>query len=173
MKNKDATYKNILGLTQEEAGYLFGIERARWSMFVSGKRGLPLAAMQQLALILTHLKEKKGVCKESQDIAKAEKQLLHQKLQYDYRGVQIKLYKIAKQISTIENIRNDCFAALEVAAFLEQEKEYDNRSSLIRSIQIRATNTLKKHNLYVLESLQLKKENLEALKISLELKMKK
>ncbi|ESU29761.1 hypothetical protein FLJC2902T_02370 [Flavobacterium limnosediminis JC2902] len=170
---KGTTLKNILGLTQEEAGYLFGIERARWSMFASGKRGLPLEAMQQLGVVLTHLKEKKSVCKESQDITKAEKQLVYEKLQYDYRDAQIKLYKVAKQISTIETIRNDCFAALEVASFLEQQKEYDNRNSLIRSIRVRATNTLKKHNLYALEALQLKKENLEALKISLEQKMKK
>ncbi|WP_131494766.1 hypothetical protein [Flavobacterium enshiense] len=129
--------------------------------------------MQQLGVVLKHLKEKKGVCKESQAIAKAEKQLVQEKLQCDYRDVQIKLYKVAKQISTIENIRNESFAALEVAAFLEQEKEYHNKNTLIRSIQLRATNTLKKHNLYVLEALQLKKENLEALKISLEQKMNK
>lgn len=165
--------KNLLGLTQEDTAYMLGIDRGQWSMFVSGKRGLPLAAMQQLGVVLEHLKEKKSVCKESQAIAKAEKQLVQEKLQRDYRDVQIKLYKVVKQISTIENIRTESFAALEVAAFLEQQKEYDNRSSLIRSIRVRATNTLKKHSLYVLEALQLKKENLEVLKISLEQKIKK
>ncbi|HSD15454.1 MAG TPA: hypothetical protein VLB74_12455 [Flavobacterium sp.] len=167
------TLKNILGLTQEDTAYMLGVDRGQWSMFASGKRGLPLAAMQQLGQVLKHLKEKKDVCKESQDIAKAEKQLVQEKFQRDYHGVQINLHKTAKQISTIEKIRNESFAALEVAVFLEQQKEYDNRSSLIRSIRVRATNTLKKHNLYVLEALQLKKENLEALKISLEQKMKK
>lgn len=169
---KDTALKNILGLSQEDAAYMLGITRGQWSMFVSGKRGLPLAATQQLAVVLKALQEKNGVSKESEAITKTEQQQVHEKLQQDYRKLQIKQYKVAKQINTIENIRTECFAALEVAAFLEQQKEHQAKSTLIKSIRVSATNTLKKHNLYVLEALQLKKENLEVLKVALEHKMK-
>lgn len=169
---KDAAFKNILGLLQEDAAYMLGITRGQWSMFVSGKRDLPLVAKQRLVVVLKHLQEKKDVSKESEAITKSERQQAHEKLQQDYRKLQIKQYRIAKQINTIENIRTECFSALEVAAFLEQQKEHHAKSTLIESIRIRATNTLKKHNLYVLEALQLKKENLEVLKVALEHKMK-
>lgn len=169
---KDGALKNILGLSQEEAAYMLGIERGQWSMFVSGKRNLPLKATQQLAVVLKHLQEKKSVCKENEVIAKAEQQQVQEKLQQDYRKVQIKLYKTDKQISTVENLRTECFAALEVAAFLEQQQEFQTKNALIQSIRTRATATLKKHNRYVLETLQLKKENLELFKINLEQKMK-
>lgn len=169
---KSATLKNLLGLSQEETAHMLGIERGQCSMFVSEKRDLPLTATQQLAVVLKHLQEKKSVSKESYAITNAEQQQAQEKLQQDYRKVQIKQYKMAKQISTMENIRTECFAALEVAAFLEQQKESQTKSSLIRSIQVRATNTLKKHNRYALTALQLKKETLESLLISLEQKMK-
>lgn len=170
---KDNTIKNILGLSQVETAHMLGIERGQWSMFVSGKRDLPLKATQQLAVVLKHLHEKESVSKENEVIAKAEQQQAQEKLQQDYRKVQIKQYKMDKQISTIENIRAECFAALEVAAFLEQQKEFQTKSTLIKSIRGRATATLKKHNWYVLETLQLKKENLDGLKKRLEQKIKR
>lgn len=170
---KDNTLKNILGLSQVETAHMLGIERGQWSMFVSGKRDLPLKATQQLAVVLKHLHEKESLSKENEVIAKAEQQQVQEKLQQDYRKVQIKQYKTDKQISTIENIRAECFAALEVAAFLEQQKEFQTKSTLIKSIRGRATATLKKHNRYVLETLQLKKENLDGLKNRLEQKIKR
>lgn len=169
---KETTLKNILGLTQEETSLMLAIERAQWSMYVSGKRALPLPATEQLTKVLTHLKEKKSVCKESQAITQAEQQRLQEKWQYDCAGVQLKLVKIAKELDQIEKIRTEAFAALEVAAFLEQQKEYQNRPTLIRNIRIRATSILKKHHLYAVASLQLKKEQLEMLKNKLEQKIK-
>ncbi|CAM3498444.1 hypothetical protein FSS13T_10640 [Flavobacterium saliperosum S13] len=169
---KNATLKTLLGLSQEETAHMLGIERGQWSMFVSGKRDLPLAATQQLAVVLKHLQETKTFSKESELLTKTEQQQAQEKLQQDYRKVQIKQYKMTKQISTMENIRTECFAALEVAAFLEQQKESQTKSALIRSIRVRATNTLKKHNRYALTALQLKKETLESLQIRLEQKMK-
>lgn len=169
---KDDALKNILGLSQEEAAYMLGIERGQWSMFVSGKRNLPLKATQQLAVVLKHLQEKKGVSKENEVIAKAEQQQAQEKLQQDYRKVQIKLYKTDKQISTIENIRTECFAALEVAALLEQENEFQERSKLATGVRNRAMATLQKHNQYALETLKLKKVSLDHLKIGLESRLK-
>ncbi|TWI12919.1 hypothetical protein IP98_01398 [Flavobacterium cauense R2A-7] len=169
---KENIYKNILGLTHEDTALMLGIGDGQWSMYVSGKRALPLSATEQLTKVLTHLKEKKSVCKESHAITQAEQQRLQEKWQYDYAGIQLKLLKIAKELDQIEKIRTEAFAALEVAAFLEQQKEYENRATLIRNIRIRATNILKKHHLYAVASLQLKKEQLEMLKNKLEQKIK-
>lgn len=169
---KDGAFKNILGLSQEEAAYLFGIERGQWSMFVSGKRKLPATAMMQLAVVVQHLKETTTACPESEALAKAEQQKAHEKLLDDYRKVQTRLHTISKQIHAIEKIRTECFAALEVAAFLEQEKELQERSGLATGVRNRAMATLQKHNQYALETLKLKKISLDHLKIGLENSLK-
>ncbi|MCG2610133.1 hypothetical protein LZZ90_01280 [Flavobacterium sp. SM15] len=167
----DATLKNILGLTQEEAAYLLGIERGLWSMYVSGKRALPLAATQQLTVLLKHLQESKGKSKQSEEITKAEQKKMQEQLQQDYLKVQVKHYKVDKQISTIENIRAECFAALEVAAFLEHQEAYQAKEALAKGIRARVASTLRTHNLYALTALRLKKQELEMLKNTLKQKM--
>lgn len=35
-------FKNYTGLTNDEMATFFGVHRSQWSMFVSGKRSLPL-----------------------------------------------------------------------------------------------------------------------------------
>lgn len=46
-----------LGLTQLEMAMLLGISRAQWSMYESGRRRLPPAALQVLAVITRQIKE--------------------------------------------------------------------------------------------------------------------
>lgn len=139
-------------------------------MFVSGKRSLPTEAMLRLNDVLVHLKDNKTIAKESEAIIKREQQQLQKKLEGEYLNVQYKLLKTIKQITIEETLRKECFAALEVAAFLTEQKEPD--TNLVQGIQVRATATLKTHNLFVLEGLQLKKESLDKQKKSIEQKMK-
>ncbi|WP_313806747.1 helix-turn-helix transcriptional regulator [Flavobacterium sp.] len=167
---KENDFRKLLGLSQEEAALWLGVSRAQWSMFVSGKRGLPIAAMLRLNDVLVHLKENKTVAKESEAINKAQRLQLQEKLEREYRIIQIKQLKTAKQIAKVTSIRQECFAALEVAAFLAKQKE--SQAILAQGIQARATATLKIHNLFVLEELQLKKESFDKQKKNLEQKIK-
>ena len=171
MKNY-TTLKNIIGLTQEESAIYFGVTRGQWSMVATGKRSLPVEGTIKLGDLLQHLKEEKPVSVARQQIDKAEIENLQHKLQYDYTSVKMKLYKLAKKISVLENIRTECFAALEVADFLDNHKEKQPFESFAESIRLRALKTLKQHDLYALTELQLKKESLEILKTTLEKKMK-
>ena len=167
---RESDFKKLLGLSQEEAAQWLGISRGQWSMFVSGKRGLPTAAMLRLNEVLVHLKENKIVAKANEAINKAQYQQLQEKLEREYRIIQFKQLKTVKQIAKVMAIRQECFAALEVAAFLAEQKE--NHTSLTQGIQARAEATLKIHNLFVLEELQLKKESFEMQKKRLEQKIK-
>lgn len=171
MKN-NPSLKNIIGLTQEEAAMYFGVTIGHWSMFVTGKRGLPSESTIKLSALLQHLKEEKPVSEARQLLDKAEIENLQHKLQYDYTSVKMKLYKLAKKISVIENIRTECFAALEVAEFIDNQEEKHAIDSLSKFIRLRAMKTLKQHDLYSLTELQLKKESLEILKMTLEKKIK-
>lgn len=171
MKNK-ATLKNILGLSQVEAAIFFGVTPGHWSMITIGKRSLPSEGTIKLTAVLQHLKEEKPLSEARQQFEKAELEKLQHKLQYDYTTLKMKQYKIAKEITRIENIRKECFAALEVADFLENQEAKQPYDSFAESIRFRAMKTLKQHDLYTLVEFQLKKESLEILKTTLEKKIK-
>lgn len=165
MKNA-ATLKSLLGLTQEEMGMLLGIPTSQWAMFKSGKRDLPLAATQQLGTLLQEIKKGKS-SKGTQQFLKAEQQKAQEKAKKEYRDLQLKLYRTEKEITTLENIRTECIAALEVATLLEKQNE---KTDLAASIKYRALKTLNKHSLHKLEQLQRKKATFEILKSEIESK---
>lgn len=167
MKNI-AAIKNVLGLTQEEMAMLLGISISQWSMFKSGKRDIPLAAKQHLTTLLQAV-QKEEVSKTTQQFLKAEQQKTNEKLKQDYLKVQLKQHRIEKEISTLENHRLECLAALEVVAYMEHQKE---KTGLAASIKARALKSLNTHSLHKLEQLQLQKENLEIVKIKIEKKIK-
>ena len=169
MKNKEVL-KNRIGLSHEEAAIYLGISCGQWSMFVSGKRELPTNAMQKLAPLLRYLHDEKPVSVIKQEVDKAELENLQHKLQQDYLNVKIKLYRLNKKISTIENIRTECFAALDTLEFLKKTEE--TKTFLIDGIRLGAKQRLKQHSLYALTELQLKKESLEVFKSSLEKRLK-
>ena len=168
----NATLKNILGLSQEESAIYFGVTPGHWSMITIGKRSLPIEGTIKLAALLEHLKEEKPLSEARQQLEKAELEKLQYKLQYDYTNIKMKQYKLAQKISSVENIRAECFAALEVAEFIENQEEKHPIDSFDKGIRLRALITLKQHDLYALEQLQLKKESLEILKMTLEKKIK-
>ena len=60
---KEQTITAILGITQQDAAMLLGVNRSQWSMFESGKRDLPLAAKQLLAEMLTYLQSSEASAK--------------------------------------------------------------------------------------------------------------
>ncbi len=164
--------KNTIGLSQEETALLLGVTRGQCSMFVSGKRDLPLDAKNKLIVLLQHLKNENNFSEEQQEIEKAEIEKMQRQLEQDYRKLHIKQYRIAQKISIIEKTRAECFAALQVASFLENQKDKHPIETLSKSIRERAVNTLKQHDLYSLTELQLKQENLEMAKKSMEDKFK-
>ncbi len=49
--------QNLLGLKQEEMAIVLKINRAQWSMYLSGKRSLPIVALQKLAEILNFVNQ--------------------------------------------------------------------------------------------------------------------
>lgn len=172
MKN-NTSLKNILGLTQEESAIYFGVTPGHWSMINIGKRSLPIEGTIKLAALLEHLNKEKPFSEaQQQQFDKAELENLQHKLQQDYKTIKFKQYKIAKEISRIENIRKECFAALEVAEFIENQEEKQPYDSFAESIRFRAMKTLKQYDLYALTELQIKMESLEILKTILEKKIK-
>lgn len=170
MKNKNSL-KNILGLTHEEAAIFFGVSKGNWSMITLGKRSLPVDGTIKLGKLLDYKDKEKPVSALRQQLEKAEQEKLQLQLQQDYKTVQFKLYKVTKKIASVEKIRNECFAALDVADFIDHQNEKYPLDSFAKAIRLRAMDALKLYSLYSLEALQLKKQSLEVSKIALEKKM--
>ena len=137
-----------------------------------GRRDIPLAAKQQLAALLSNTQKAKSVSPESIKMAKMEQKSEKEWLQREYKAIDHKQHYLERKIIAIENIRLECFAALEVVQYLESQSENEFTISLANSIKTRATNTLHKHSSSRLLELKLKKESCEMLKYSFLQKIK-
>ncbi|MGX7668215.1 hypothetical protein [Flavobacterium pedocola] len=169
---KRPEFKNILGLTQEEMAMLLRIPISQWKMFKSGKRGIPLDALKQLTFLLQGAQERKQTSKEVLQVLNAEEQKAKEKLKLDYLNIQIKQYRVKKELERVENHRMESIAALELVSFLEKQQEISVQAGLLLIIKDRALKTLHKHSLHKLEQLQLQKENYERLASRIEARLK-
>lgn len=167
---KNEVYKKAIGLSHEEAAIFLGVSCGRWSMFVSGKRGLPPQALEKLKTLLAYLENKEEISATLQEWEMMEKEQTQQQLSRDYKAIQLKLHLVNKKLLTVEKIRVECFAALKSVDFLKQTAKHP--PFLADGIELFNKQRLKKYSLYQLTALQLKKENLEVAKVSFEKKMK-
>lgn len=148
--------KSVLGLTQEEMAQVLGITKSQWSMYKSGLRDIPLEAKIQLGLLLKGTQDKQ-LLHQYQIVRKNELTQMLYKLKKDIAKVQFKLLCLDKEIKIVENQRSEIFAALKTASYLELRKE---QSALAETIKVRVMKALVKNDLYKIEQLKLKKENL-------------
>ncbi|TGD57014.1 XRE family transcriptional regulator [Flavobacterium humi] len=161
---KDTTIKDHLGLTQEEMAMLLRITVSQWSMYKSGKRNIPADAKKQLGFLLKGVQEKKQDSKITEQFLRTEKEITKQKLKQDYLKAQIKIYRLEKEIETVEKQRLESFAALEAVHYLETQPQEKYVLDLLKIIQNRADKALIKHSLYKLEQMHLQKEAIEIVK---------
>jgi transcriptional regulator with XRE-family HTH domain len=57
MMKKDKTIGEILGIQQEDMAQILKVTRSQWSMYVLGKRDLPIASKLKLVEMLTFVKQ--------------------------------------------------------------------------------------------------------------------
>ncbi|MGH2667472.1 helix-turn-helix domain-containing protein [Flavobacterium sp.] len=165
------TIKNTIGLTQDEMAMLLGVTRSQWSMYEIGKRSLPLEATKQLAGILQHLQNAKATSDAIQKVTTAEQKKNREWLEQEYTSLQYKKAVLDRKIAAMETKRAEGFAALEVVDYLANHPAKIVSAHFITAIKTRAVNSLNKNTLHHLQSMHLKKDQLEMLKNTLEKKM--
>lgn len=170
MKNT-TNIKNKLGFSQEEMGMLLGISKGKWAMYDAGQRNLPLAAENQLIILLSHLQRSKEHSHEKQKFLVSEQKQTQEWLKHEYSNIQHKEQLLERQLRAIENKRTKCFTALELVHSLETN-EIEFSFAILKEIKARLINTLNKNSHCQLQKLQMKKEHLTLLKNILEQKMK-
>ena len=72
MKNKN-NIRALTGMSQENLALLLQVSRSQIAMFESGKRNLPIQAMEKLALLLT-LSQKESTTTETKKATRTQEQ---------------------------------------------------------------------------------------------------
>ncbi|AWM12537.1 hypothetical protein DI487_00725 [Flavobacterium sediminis] len=157
MKDR-SSLSGTLGLSQHEIALLLGISRSQWSMFVSGKRNLPLTAKKKLMAILIYLQQLK-----EKDIFNTKKLLQTDQRKNGELVLQRKLERLRyeqllleKKIAVSEQKRAKNLAALHVIRFLEMQKK--DPASLLKNIRDKVERNLATENIRRLDRLRLRLE---------------
>lgn len=167
MKKTD-TLSSLFGLTHNQMALLLNISRAQWSMYESGKRGIPLESRQFLAQMMGYLYlEEKGVKVRQQLIEQQEAK--KKKLEKQLRRNEYELYEIDKQVELISARCNGSLAAIGFVEYLFQlpDPKMALDAELLDAISSDAGRALQKSGLAELSVLLVEKEILELKKILL------
>jgi transcriptional regulator with XRE-family HTH domain len=121
---KQINIRDLFGLTQPEMAMLLKISRARYSMFESGKRSLPLEAELRLANML---KQAKTIAAENHkklphagpQLDKARKMLEASIMENEYRR-----HTVARSIAALERRYDAHSKALQLIGLLTSEAEF-------------------------------------------------
>ncbi len=169
-----ATISSLLGFTHLQMAMLLRVTRSQWSMYESGKRNLPLRALQILAEMFGFLKfEGKGdtvikIIAEQEEAAKM-------RLERDLKENEFQLMLIKRQIEKLERIYNKNLTVIRVTDYLSTQPrtQAEVPPELLMAFASDASRTLRKSGLAQLTALQVKLEVLEAEKTILSKRLKK
>ena len=169
---KKENLRDVLGITQEELAMLLSITRTQLAMYETNKRDIPLTSKEKLADILTTLHKNKSISKYSNSIIETEKKKVSEWLQKEFKDLEYKVVLLDRKIEKVMQVRKNAFKAFGVVQYLESKNDKHHEQRLANTIKKRVEKTLNKQNLQHLHELELKKENLEMLKLIIEKKLK-
>lgn len=100
---KPIDIRKMFKITQQDMATLLGLSRSHYSMFESGKRALPLSAMQKMATLLATANATPVSAKQSQ--AQAKQQILEKKRELNnlLRENEYQQALISRKIALIKN----------------------------------------------------------------------
>lgn len=162
-------FKNFIGLTNDEMATFLEVHRSQWSMFVSGKRSLPVEATLKLNELL-HYVEKNNVNKTNFSFLENERKIVRKEMQSKLSDLEVMLYKVNKKMEKVKNKREQLLSGKTALEFFKTKKNSTN--SQIRSIENRINKSFEFNSLKNLESIELKKQQIENEIAIIKLKLK-
>jgi transcriptional regulator with XRE-family HTH domain len=162
MKNS-TEIQELLGMKQEDMAMLLQVTRVQWSMYVLGKRNLPIAAKLKLAEMLDFLTKRDPDSRKSfvpNPIEKSKRDNFFETQKITNKHQQTIL---ENKLKVIEKKYNAGVIALKLVGFLETKTEEPTKENqnLWNMIKQNAKTDIEKSNLVVQEQLQLKLEVLQ------------
>ncbi len=148
-----------LGLKQEELAVLLNISKGQLAMFETGKRDLPIAAMQKLASMLQFVQEE-SLKSGSAEVLKSQTEQKKKVLEHLLRENQYKQKLLEKKLEIAEKKFQSNCTAMQLMRFLEIDasKKGDSPNGLIKGIEARAVKELEQNSWEVVVKLQIQKE---------------
>jgi len=156
---KAKTISKLLGIKQEELAVLLKVNKSQLAMFETGKRDLPIAAMQQLASMLQFVQEE-SLKSSSAELLKSQTEQKKKVLEQLLKENQYKQKLLEKKLEIAENKLQSNSTAMQLMRFLDNEatKKGDSPNGLVKLIEARAASELKKNSCEVVTKLQIQKE---------------
>jgi len=152
MKN---SISSSLGLKQQELAQLLQVSRSQLSLYELGKRSLPLLAMEKLATLLTHSK-KEAVKNETKNNI-VEEQIFLKKLVLKNNHQQL---LVERKIKALEKKQNALTTSKKIIAHLLKDESTLKKSELaiLKTIEIKTKNQVIQNYANSLLQLNIKKE---------------
>jgi transcriptional regulator with XRE-family HTH domain len=171
MKNQHAI-RTLLGITQQDAAMLLGVHRSQWSMFESGKRSLPVPAMQLLAEMLTHVQAPEAASRRTQGILQYSKHQ-HRQLESLHRENEYQQAVLAKKMAALEKKQAAQLRLSQLADFLNSRKSLGKNANPFYDQIINKAQVASQDISTTLMQCELKQETLMLEKLVMESKMRK
>ena len=160
---KGKTISKLLGIKQEELAMLLKVNKSQLAMYETGKRGLPLTAMQQLAQMLQFIQEE-SLKLGSAEVLKVQAEQNKKVLEQLVKENQYKQKLLERKLEIAENKYHSNVAAMQLMRFLETDakKKEVPADGLIKIIGAKAKSELRKNGWGVVAKFQIQKEVLLA-----------
>jgi transcriptional regulator with XRE-family HTH domain len=171
MKNQHAI-RTLLGITQQDAAMLLGVHRSQWSMFESGKRSLPVPAMQLLAEMLSHVQGPQAASRRMQDLLQYSRQQ-HRQLENLLRENEYQQALMAKKMAALEKKQAAQLRLSQLADFLNSRKSFGKNANSFHDEIINKAQAASKNISTTVMQCELKQEALILEKLVMESKMRK
>ncbi|MRX41745.1 hypothetical protein GJU43_20885 [Flavobacterium sp. LC2016-23] len=154
---KEENVGALLGIPQEEMAILLQVTRAQWSMFLSGKRSLPTAAVLKLTEMLTIVKEAEAEAPDAAALKENEARI-KKYLEEEIIINQHKQHVTADQLERCKKRYQSAQNAVRIAdALIEKgQQTYTWQEELLPLIKSNAQDVLKKNSLLVQEQYNIK-----------------
>jgi transcriptional regulator with XRE-family HTH domain len=148
-----------LGLKQEELAVLLNISKGQLAMFETGKRDLPIAAMQQLAPMLQFVQEE-SLKSGSAEVLKFQTAQKKKVLAHLLKDNKYKQKLLEKKLEIAENKFQANKTALQLIRFLENDasKKGNSPNGLVKVIERRAATELEQNSWEVVTKFQIQKK---------------
>jgi transcriptional regulator with XRE-family HTH domain len=160
---KGKTVSKLLGLKQEELAMLLKVSKGQLAMYETGKRELPVSALLSLVPMFQFLKEERlKSC--SAEILKSQAEQQKKVLEHLLRENKYFQTEVSKKLEMAERKYQAIMSAIHLMQYLENEvtKKGASPNGLVKLIEARAVNELKKNSWEVVAKLQIQKEVLLA-----------
>ncbi|URC11741.1 hypothetical protein [Flavobacterium sp. B183] len=152
MMDKEKQIGELLGIKQEDIAMLLQIVRSKWSMYVSGKRDLPVAAKLKLSEMLAFVKQLDGQDQHNFEHIETQKVKTKKFLEKQLATNKHKQLVTSKKLESHQKKYEATLIALQLSDFLATKEE----QTVLQVIRNNAKKDITKNGLDVQEPYVLK-----------------